>query len=61
MTFNEFTDNISDGLTCFPTKISTNLKNCICDIVKLNQHFKMQITIKLNSFQLFAMEKKVQF
>ena len=54
--FNEFTDNISIGLTCFLSKISTNLKERILDIVMLYQHIIMQITIKLNSFQYFAME-----
>ena len=57
MMFNEFTDNIFHGLTCFLTKVSTNFKNGIPDIVMIFQQFIMQITIKLNSFQKFAMKK----
>ena len=51
MMFNEFTDNVFDGLTCFLTRISTNLQNRIPYIDVLYRHFIMQITIKLNSFQ----------
>ena len=55
--FNEFTDIIFDRLTCYLTKISTNLNNRILDIVMLYQHFILQITIKLNLLQYFALEK----
>ena len=51
MMFNEFTDDISDGLICFLTRISTNLKNLVLDIFMLYHQFIMQIFIKLNSFQ----------
>ena len=57
MMFNEFTNIIFVGLTCFLTKMSTKLKNRIHDIVMLYQHFIVQIPIKLNSFQYFVMEK----
>ena len=51
MMFNEFTDSVFDGLTCFRTRISKNLKVRILDIVRLYQHYIMQIAVKLNSFQ----------
>ena len=57
MMFSEFTDNISDGLTCFDTKISTDLINRLLDIIMLHQQFIIQIIIKVNSFQYFTMAK----
>ena len=38
-------------------KSQHNLKNRILDVFMLNQHFIMQFTLKLNTFQNFAIEK----
>ena len=55
--WNDFTVNIFEALTCFPTKIWTYLKKSIIEIFILYQYLKMQIIIKRNLFEKIAKAK----